>query len=112
LEVPYLTGRSDYPPQDPTVGGALAFASRLFPHTGIDLRGRAQALPADGSVPGMPGWRWLHTPGHTAGHVSLFREGDRVLLAGDAFAAMDQDSVRGMLTRRQEVSRPSDLRQW
>ena len=33
----------------------------------------------------MPGWRWIHTPGHTAGHVSLYRDSDRTLLAGDAF---------------------------
>lgn len=29
-------------------------------------------------------WRVLWTPGHTAGHVSLFRDSDRVLIAGDA----------------------------
>ena len=38
----------------------------------------------EGAVPGAAGWRFVWTPGHTAGHVSLFREADRVLLAGDA----------------------------
>ena len=38
----------------------------------------------EGAVPGAPGWRFVWTPGHTAGHVSLFREAGRVLLAGDA----------------------------
>src|SRR6185436_16692501 len=35
-------------------------------------------------VPRAPGWRFVWTPGHTAGHVSLFRADDRVLVAGDA----------------------------
>jgi glyoxylase-like metal-dependent hydrolase (beta-lactamase superfamily II) len=38
----------------------------------------------EGEVPGAPGWRFAWTPGHTAGHVSLFRPADRVLVAGDA----------------------------
>jgi glyoxylase-like metal-dependent hydrolase (beta-lactamase superfamily II) len=38
----------------------------------------------EGPVPGAPGWRFVWTPGHTAGHVSLFRPADRVLVAGDA----------------------------
>ena len=48
-------------------------------------------LPADeplrggeGEVPGARGWRWIWTPGHTAGHLSLFRPADGVLVAGDA----------------------------
>lgn len=24
---------------------------------------------------GMNGWRWIHTPGHSHGHISLFRTG-------------------------------------
>jgi glyoxylase-like metal-dependent hydrolase (beta-lactamase superfamily II) len=38
----------------------------------------------EGDVPGAPGWRFAWTPGHTAGHVSLFRAEGRVLVAGDA----------------------------
>jgi glyoxylase-like metal-dependent hydrolase (beta-lactamase superfamily II) len=106
MEMPFLTGRSDYPPVDPTVGGALGFLARSFPHHGIDLRRHVQPLPEDGSVPGLPGWRWVHTPGHTAGHVSLFRESDRTLLAGDALATLDQDSPVAMLTQRREFSVP------
>ena len=105
-EMPFLTGRSDYPPQDPTMGGAIAFLSRFFPHTGVDLGEAVRPLPEDGSVPGMPGWRWMHTPGHTPGHVSLFREADRVLLAGDALATMDMDSWSAQATERREFDRP------
>ncbi|HEX7180460.1 MAG TPA: MBL fold metallo-hydrolase [Thermoanaerobaculia bacterium] len=108
LEMPYLTGRSDYPPPDPTVGGgAIAvLGSRTFPRHGINLGPRVRPLPADGSVPGMPGWLWIHTPGHTAGHVSLFREEDRLLIAGDAFVTTRQESVYAVMTRKQEVWRP------
>ncbi len=106
LELPYLTGKSDYPPQDPTVGGALALLSRVFPHSGRDLGEHARMLPADGVVPAMREWRWIPTPGHTAGHISLFREADGVLLAGDALATEDLDSFIGLITHRRRLSRP------
>ena len=107
LELPYLTGRSDYPPQDPTMGGAIAVMSRFFPHGGYNFGDRVQPLPADGSVPGLPDWRWLHTPGHTHGHISLHRPTDRVLLAGDALATMDLDSWRAMVTYERALDRPA-----
>src|SRR5688572_17455284 len=38
LELPYLTGRGDYPPPDPSVGGGMmARTSFVFPRRGIDL---------------------------------------------------------------------------
>lgn len=106
LELPYLTGRSDYPPQDPTVGGAFGLMSRAFPHSGIDLGEHVRALPDDGTVPGAPDWRWLFTPGHTAGHVSLFRGRDGALIAGDALATVNQDSALSMFNLRSEFSVP------
>jgi glyoxylase-like metal-dependent hydrolase (beta-lactamase superfamily II) len=107
LELPYLTGRSAYPPPDPTVGGgAMARLSRFYPRGPIDLGERVRSLPADGSVPGMPGWRWVHTPGHTAGHVSLFRDFDRTLIAGDAVVTTRQESLISVMLRRQIVWRP------
>lgn len=62
LELPYLTGRSAYPPPDPTVGGGLmSFFSFLYPKHSIDLGSRVQSLPADGSVPFCPnGKRYLY----------------------------------------------------
>lgn len=72
LEMPYLTGRSKYPPPDPAVDrGAMSLLSPLYPRGPIDISDRIRELPADGSVPGLPGWRWIHTPGHRAGHVSF-----------------------------------------
>lgn len=106
LEMPYLTGRSDYPPQDPTTGGAIAQLSRLFPHGRQDFGDRVETLPAGGEVPGLDYWRWVHTPGHTPGHVSLFRQTDGALLAGDALATMNMDSWISQLTRTREISRP------
>jgi glyoxylase-like metal-dependent hydrolase (beta-lactamase superfamily II) len=40
----------------------------------------------DGDVVETPAgsWRVVHTPGHTPGHVSYFRESDGTLLSGDA----------------------------
>ncbi|MFL6589581.1 MAG: MBL fold metallo-hydrolase [Chthoniobacterales bacterium] len=104
LELPYLTGRSDYPPPDPTVGGAIAFLSRFMPAGGYNLTGRIRELQPN-EVPGSPGWEWFPTPGHSPGHVSLFRSSDRVLLAGDAFATMNMDSWSGLVTGRRTLAR-------
>ena len=72
LEHPYLNGTESYPPPDPTVGGGLmSLLSPLYRRKTVDVSERLRLLPDDGSVPGMAGWRWLHTPGHTPGHVSL-----------------------------------------
>ena len=61
LEHPYITGDSGYPSPDPGAGGGLlsraALARELKP---LDDSGRLHDLPPDGSVPCMPGWRWLH----------------------------------------------------
>ena len=107
LELPYLTGRSAYPPPDPTVGGgAMSRLSPLYPRGPLDLGGRAQALPDDGAIPTLPGWRTIHTPGHAPGHVALFREADRLLLAGDAFVTTRQESAVAALTKPLGVHRP------
>ena len=107
LELPFLTGRADYPPPDPTVGrGLMARLSPLFPERGINLGDRVRPLPADGSVPGAPGWQWIHTPGHSPGHVSLFRPADRTLVAGDAVTTTRQESAFAVLTQREELNGP------
>jgi len=107
LEIPYITGKKDYPLADPKVdAGIIAKMSPSFPHTRIDIGYRAVALPADGSVPGMPGWNWIHTPGHTEGHVALFREKDRVLIAGDAFSTVKQESLLSVVTQKEQISGP------
>jgi len=107
LELPFLTGRADYPPPDPTVGrGLMARLSPLFPERGIDLGDRVRALSPSGAVPGMPGWRWIHTPGHSPGHVSLFRASDRTLVSGDALTTTRPESVFTVATQREEINGP------
>jgi glyoxylase-like metal-dependent hydrolase (beta-lactamase superfamily II) len=107
LEMPFLTGQRSYPEPDPTVeGGMVAKASRFFPHEPIDLGTHVQTLPADGTVPGMAGWRWIHTPGHSPGHISLFREADRALIAGDAFVTVRQDVLYKVLVQQLEINGP------
>ncbi|GAA3917438.1 MBL fold metallo-hydrolase [Hymenobacter algoricola] len=107
LELPYLTGRSSYPPPDPTVGGgAMAALSFLYPKKPIDLGSRVRPLPANGTLPFLAEWRWLATPGHTPGHVSFFRDSDRTLIAGDAFVTVKQESGRAVWEQRQQVHGP------
>lgn len=106
-ELPFLTGRSKYPPPDPTVGGGLmALTSPLFPDGPFDFSQWIRPLPDDGTVPGMPGWRWYHTPGHTPGHVSLWRASDRTLIAGDAFITTKQESAYAVMTQEAEIHGP------
>ena len=104
MELPYLTGRSAYPPPDPTVGGAIAFLSRVLPSRSMNLGNKVRELAGE-EVPGASGWEWIATPGHSPGHVSLVRGADSVLLAGDAFATMDMESWTGLLTRRKRLAR-------
>ena len=106
-ELPYVTGARAYPPPDPSVGGGvMARLATLYPRQPIDLGGQVRALPSDGTVPTLPAWRWIHTPGHTAGHVSLFREADRTLIVGDAFCTTKQESLLAVASQRPELHGP------
>lgn len=106
-EVPFLTGQRDYPEPDPTVGkGAMALASFVYPHKANDWGDRVNPLPADGSVPFMPGWTFIHVPGHTPGQVALFREQDRLMIAADAFVTTKQESLYEVLQQRKGVHGP------
>jgi glyoxylase-like metal-dependent hydrolase (beta-lactamase superfamily II) len=78
----------------------------MFPERGIDVRDHARELPSNGDLPGMPGWRWVHTPGHAPGHVSLFRPADRLLIAGDAVTTTRQESVFSVMTQKAELNGP------
>lgn len=106
LELPYLDGREAYPAPDPMVGGLMALTSPLYPRGPIDVSRWLLTLPVDGSVPGMPGFRWIHTPGHAVGHVSLWRPDDKTLIAGDAFITTDQESAYAVATQRPEIHGP------
>ncbi len=96
LEFPYLTGQKEYDgPNWKAGGGLMSLLSPLYPKSPIDLGSRLHPLPGDGvelSIAQLPGWKLLHTPGHTPGHVSFFRESDRTLLVGDAFCTTKPES--------------------
>ena len=107
LEFPYLTGEKAYPEPDASVeGGMLAKMSSIYPHEPINIKQVLQELPADNSVPELPQWKWIHTPGHSPGHVSFFRESDRSMIVGDAFVTVKQDSMYKVLVQKKEVHGP------
>jgi glyoxylase-like metal-dependent hydrolase (beta-lactamase superfamily II) len=107
MELPYLTDQSDYPPPDSTVGGGLmATMAFLYPHSPINIWKYLKVLPGDGKIPVLPEWKYLHTPGHAPGHISLFRESDGVLLAGDAFVTTNQESAISVMLQTKIISGP------
>lgn len=107
LEIPYLTGQKNYPDPDGTVeGGLVAKISPMFPNEGVHLGNHVKPLPDNGELPHLSEWKWIHTPGHSDGHISLFREKDRTLIAGDAFITVKQDSLAKVLVQEREVNGP------
>ncbi|MFV8828918.1 MBL fold metallo-hydrolase [Alkalihalobacterium sp. APHAB7] len=107
LELPFLTGKQSYPDPDPTVeGGMIAKMSSIFPNEPINLGNHVQPLSSNGTVPEMEGFCWVHTPGHTPGHVSYFRDEDGALIVGDAFVTVKQESLYAVLTQEKEISGP------
>ena len=96
LEFPYLTGKLEYPaPNWKAGGGMMSLLSPTLPRGPIDVSSRLRALPGAGSelsIAELPGWTLLHTPGHTPGHVSFYREADSTLLVGDAFCTTKPES--------------------
>lgn len=107
LEIPYITGKKDYPLADPTVDeGLVAKISRTFPHTSIDLGKHALVLPKNNSIPGLHNWKYIHTPGHSEGHISLFNEKEKILIVGDAFATLKQESIISILTQSEQIDGP------
>lgn len=111
LEFPYLTGQKEYDsPNWKAGGGLMSLLSPLYPKSPIDLGSRLKALPGEGaelSLAQLPGWKLLHTPGHTPGHVSFFRESDRTLLVGDAFCTTKPESFfEAALAQQPELHGP------
>lgn len=106
LELPYLTGRSLYPPLDHTAPGFFSKLSRLFPSSTVNLGGRLVPLECGRGAPGLEGWECHYTPGHTPGHVAFFRRDGRLLVAGDALTTMNLDTFWGTVGKRPGVWRP------
>ncbi|WP_419804037.1 MBL fold metallo-hydrolase [Terriglobus sp.] len=110
LEFPYLTGRESYPPPNPGAGGGLmALLSPIYPKDPIDLGTHLRPLDAGThqNMPELDGWQVLHTPGHTPGHVSLYRASDETLLVGDAFCTTKAESFfEAALVQQPELQGP------
>lgn len=87
-------------------GGLMSMLSPLYPRGPVDVSRWLHTLPDDGSVPQMPGWRWFHTPGHTPGHIALWREGDRTINAGDDFITTRQESAYAVTVQEPEMHGP------
>ena len=102
LEAPYLNGTASYPPPDPTVGGGLmSLLSRFYPRGPVDVSRWLHLLPGDGSVPPMPGWKWIAVPGHTPGQVAFSRIGPFAHSSG----RVRNHGEKSQLTRSQSRSR-------
>jgi glyoxylase-like metal-dependent hydrolase (beta-lactamase superfamily II) len=104
-EKPFVNGNSKYPPADPTVGGFMAQVIRFVPNVGLDLQPWLREL-SDSRLPWLEEWQVVETPGHTPGHISLFRENDGTLLAGDALTTLNQDNILGALRQSRELCGP------
>jgi glyoxylase-like metal-dependent hydrolase (beta-lactamase superfamily II) len=107
LELPYLTGKSAYPPADPTVGGGvMSSLSWIYPKGPVNVKNYIHALPDDNTIPGLDEWKYIHTPGHSPGHISLFRQSDKVLIAGDAVVTTKPESALYALSYMKSLSGP------
>lgn len=107
LEMPYLRGQKKYPAPDATAGGGLmSLLAPFYPRGPIDLGDRVQTLSLNGNLPELEDWKSIHTPGHTEGHISLFRDLDRTLLVGDAFCTTKQESLSAITTQKPELHGP------
>ena len=63
-------------------------------------------MPSNQQLPAFEEWQWIHTPGHSPGHISLFRASDRLLISGDAVVTVRQDSFYKVLFQVEEVNGP------
>jgi glyoxylase-like metal-dependent hydrolase (beta-lactamase superfamily II) len=57
-------------------------------------------IDPDVGVPGPPDWQVVARPGHTPGHLALFREGDRALIPGDAVLTVNLNSLGDAVRQR------------
>lgn len=76
------------------------------------LREVTRAFDPDAAVPGLSDWKCIPTPGHTPGHVAFFRPSDRVLIAGDAVATVNLNSLWDFMLQKQKVAGPPSISTW
>ncbi|WP_226036837.1 MBL fold metallo-hydrolase [Aquibacillus saliphilus] len=106
-EIDYVTGKDTYPPADPTVGGGtLSLLSPFFPQKPVNFKKWVKPLPENGEIPFLDEWKYIHTPGHSPGHIVLFRESDRTLITGDAIVTEKPESAVAVFIPLQKVYGP------
>jgi glyoxylase-like metal-dependent hydrolase (beta-lactamase superfamily II) len=88
-----MEGREPFSPQN----RIIAVSSRIFAGPAHPV---SRELRPDDEV---AGFRVVHAPGHTAGHVMFFRERDRLAIAGDVLANIH------FLTLRPGLREPPDF---
>ena len=106
-ELPLPSGKLAY--SDP-IDRVIGPFTRFLPEGEFEACLRlATAFDPAAGVPGLPGWQCVPTPGHTPGHVSYFRPGDRVLISGDAVLTVSARSLWACcpVTMRSPVRRAS-----
>ncbi len=99
LGVPFWVGAGDAAAAE--AGGHAVYADMPQP-LALMPRIYRQIMPGPGHPvdrvlregDALAGFTVLETPGHSAGAVSLWRESDRTLIAGDAFTTMDVITLR------------------
>lgn len=69
-------------------------------------------LKHEQTVPGLPGWRVLYTPGHSQSHLSLYRAEDRVMIAGDHIIKRISSNAFIEPPRDQSAARPLTVVQY
>jgi glyoxylase-like metal-dependent hydrolase (beta-lactamase superfamily II) len=72
----------------------------------------ARTFEPGAGVPGLTGWEWVPTPGHTPGHVSYLRPSDRVLITGDALVTLQVNTWAGLPLQRPGLSGPPWYTTW
>ena len=104
-----LPGELPLPPSGRIIG-ALAGVERrwMFPSGQDGL----SPIDPDAGVPGLPDWQVIPTPGHTPGHLALFREADRALIAGDAVLTVNLNSLGDALSLRHTLGGPPRFATW
>jgi glyoxylase-like metal-dependent hydrolase (beta-lactamase superfamily II) len=93
----------------PTSGRIIGALARVELPSGQD---GLSPIDLKEGVPGLPDWQVISTPGHTRGHLALFREGDRALIPGDAVLTVNLHSVGDALSQRHILGGPPRLTTW
>jgi glyoxylase-like metal-dependent hydrolase (beta-lactamase superfamily II) len=115
-DLPYLEGGVLSDDLLDPVGRVFKVIERVLPARTVErmrsspLKDMVEALPGlDAGIPGVPDWEYIHTPGHSPGHVVFFRWRDRALIAGDAVLTAP---LWGALPAVQRLSRPPWFVSW